>query len=58
VPVAAIFEGDSIRELGRYLLKDMLVVKESVAEMIRDLESLSDSEVEAMLKMERGESNG
>lgn len=58
VPVAAIFEGDSIAELGRYLLKDTLAVQESVAEMIRDLESLPDSEVEAMLKMERGESDG
>jgi len=55
VPVAAIFEGDSIRELSQYLLRGVLTAQESVDLMIRDLELLPDSEVEAMLRMERGE---
>jgi acyl transferase domain-containing protein len=55
VPIAAIFEGDSVRELGLRLLEGVQLAEECVDQMIRDLESLSDSEVEAMLRVERGE---
>ena len=57
VPVAAIFEGNSIRELSRHLLAGVAAAEESVDQMIRRLESLPDTEVEAMLRMERGQSD-
>jgi len=55
VPVAAIFEANSIRHLSQHLLDGVVAAKESVDRMIRDLAALPDSEVEAMLRMERGE---
>jgi myxalamid-type polyketide synthase MxaB len=58
VPVAAIFEGNSIRELSRHLLAGVAAAEESVDQMIRRLESLPDTTVEAMLRIARGESDG